>query len=71
MPNTNDLTLVRGNKQIILEKEPSVFTALAPTRTELQRLQSTDGVRTVSRISGNVFKAYVNRNQRDLSLIHI
>ncbi|MBS59767.1 MAG: hypothetical protein CL606_00405 [Anaerolineaceae bacterium] len=70
MPSTNtpNLTLVRGNKQIALEKEPSVFTALAPTRTELQRLQSTEGVRTVSRISGHVFKAYVNRNQRDAAM---
>ncbi|GIS67698.1 MAG: hypothetical protein CM1200mP6_07660 [Anaerolineaceae bacterium] len=41
--NTPELTLVRGNKQITLEKESSVFTALAPTRTELHRLQSTEG----------------------------
>ncbi|HJO91271.1 MAG TPA: hypothetical protein QF606_06360, partial [Anaerolineales bacterium] len=70
MPNINtpELTLVRGNKQIALEKESSVFTALAPTRTELQRLQSTEGVHTVSRISGNVFKAYVNRTQRDAAM---
>ncbi|MDP6771102.1 MAG: hypothetical protein QF704_10435, partial [Anaerolineales bacterium] len=70
MPNINtpELTLVRGNKQIALEKESSVFTALVPTRTELQRLQSTEGVHTVSRISGNVFKAYVNRTQRDAAM---
>ena len=70
MPNAtvSGLTLVRGNERITLEKEPSVFTALAPTRTELQRLQSTEGVHTVTRISGHVFKAYVNRNQRDAAM---
>ena len=70
MPNTNasGLILVRGKERITLEKEPSVFTALASTRTELQRLQSTEGVHAVTRIAGHIFKALVNRNQRDTAM---
>ena len=70
MPNTNvsGLSLIRGNERITLEKEPGVFTALAPTRTELQRLRSTEGVHTVTRLSGHVFKANVSVNRRDSAM---
>ncbi|HJN41358.1 MAG: S8 family serine peptidase [Anaerolineales bacterium] len=59
------MTLLRSGHKIRLEKAPEVFTALAPTRAERQRLEKTRGVRHVKRVAGHVFKAHVHAQQRD------
>ncbi len=67
MPKTNkSLNLPRGNLNIPLERETNIFTALATTHVQLQSLQSTAGIDSVSRISGYIFKAKVNSRDRDL-----
>ena len=58
-------TLFRSGQKIRLEKEPDVFTALAPTRAERLRLEQTKGVRQVKRVAGHVFRADVHSQQRD------
>lgn len=58
-------TLSRGGHLIDLEREPEVFTAIVPDHTRLTTLQSLSGVRRVKRISGPIFKAYVQAVSRD------
>ena len=59
------MTLLRGDQKIRLEKAPDVFTALAPSRAERQRLQKTNGVTGVKRVAGHIFKAHVHSPRRD------
>jgi len=61
----NRITLLRGKHKIRLEKASTVFTALAPTRAERQRLEQTKWVSRVKRVAGHVFKANVSAQHLD------
>ncbi len=61
----NRITLLRGKHKIRLDKASSVFTALAPTSAERQRLEQTKWVSRVKRVAGHVFKAHVSAQHLD------
>lgn len=61
----------RGGKKINVEKEEEVFTVLANSEAELERVQSLTGVKEINPIQNRVFKVSVLKDKRDSVMKHI